>query len=91
MTAGEISASRLAGKASDAARVEPYGPKPQHRISAGRIGLYAFLSGLGALLSAAALHDDRHVAEGNARDQAGATSSTLPREITFQPWVEGLG
>jgi glucose/mannose transport system permease protein len=40
MTTGEITATALADKAFAAA--EPYGPKPK-RISAGRIGVYAFL------------------------------------------------
>ena len=43
MSTGEITAGPVAGKVSDQLRAEPYGPKPRH-VSAGRIGLYAFLA-----------------------------------------------
>ena len=75
-----IDAPQVAGAA-----VVPHGPKPR-RISAGRIGVYAFLTRIGAVLPHSALRDDRHVAEGDAGDSAGRLFN-LPADPTFQPWI----
>jgi glucose/mannose transport system permease protein len=86
MTAGEISASRPAGKASGELRVEPYGPKPQH-VSAGRIGLYAFLL-VSALFFLVPLYIMIVTSLKGMPEIRLGHLFNLPGEITFQPWAD---
>ena len=86
MTAGEIGASRLAGKASDKLRVEPYGPKPQH-ISAGRMGLYAFLL-VSALFFLVPLYIMIVTSLKGMPEIRLGHLFNFPGEITFQPWAD---
>ena len=65
-----------------------HGPKPRRTFSRRNIFLYGTLIMVALYYHAAALRDDRHVAERHAGDPAREHLLTSPVEITFQPWVK---
>ena len=86
MSTGEITAGPVAGKVSDQLRAEPYGPKPRH-VSAGRIGLYAFLA-VSALFFLIPLYVMIVTSLKGMPEIRLGHLFNLPSEVTFQPWVD---
>ena len=86
MTAGQITAIQAVQEAPDQAGVGPFGSKPR-RISAGRIGLYAFLV-VAALFFLIPVYIMIVTSLKGMPEIRLGHLFNLPGEPTFQPWAD---
>ncbi|TGQ41802.1 MULTISPECIES: carbohydrate ABC transporter permease [unclassified Mesorhizobium] len=86
MTAGQITATQLVQEAPDQAGVGPFGPKPR-RVSAGRIGLYAFLI-VAALFFLIPVYIMIVTSLKGMPEIRLGHLFNLPGEPTLQPWID---
>ncbi|PZV33905.1 carbohydrate ABC transporter permease [Mesorhizobium kowhaii] len=86
MTAGQITAIQPVQEAPDQAGVAPFGPKPR-RISAGRIGIYAFLV-VAALFFLIPVYIMIVTSLKGMPEIRLGHLFNLPGEPTFQPWAD---